>query len=149
MDTKKDNNNFEICTRAIIQKDGKILVCRFKGKNCYFFPGGHVEFFEKAEDALKRELKEELDMEINGCNFIGTVENTYEDEDDDFRRHEINLVFSVAASGEVKDKSMEDNLEFFFLDRVSFIKEDILPLALRDCIVKWIDDGKIFWGSQR
>lgn len=147
MDTKKDNK-FEICARAVIQKDGKILVCRFKGKDCYFFPGGHVEFFEKAEDALKRELKEELDMEISGCNFIGTVENAYQDDDDDFRRHEINLVFSVNALGEVKDKSMEDDLEFFFLDRDVFVKERILPIALRDSIVKWLNDGQRFWASQ-
>ena len=107
-----------------------------------------MEFFEKAEDALKRELKEELDMEINGCDFIGTVENAYQDDDEDFKRHEINLVFSVVAFGEVKDKSMEDDLEFFFLDKASLIKENILPMALKDCIIKWIDDKKMFWGSQ-
>lgn len=38
----------EVLVRAIIQIQGKILVCRKIGKDYYFFPGGHVDFGESA-----------------------------------------------------------------------------------------------------
>ncbi|MDD4531498.1 MAG: NUDIX domain-containing protein [Candidatus Pacebacteria bacterium] len=139
-------DGYEICARALIRKEGKVLVCRFKGKNFYFFPGGHVEFSEKAEDALRRELKEELDLEIEEMEYMGTVENIYEEDGD--KHHEINLVFGVEVKGEVTDKSMEDDLEFFFLDQTDFSKEKVLPLAMRDSVDQWLKDGRIFWASQ-
>jgi ADP-ribose pyrophosphatase YjhB (NUDIX family) len=40
--------NIEICVRAIIKSKGRILVCRHKEKKYYFFPGGHVDFGERA-----------------------------------------------------------------------------------------------------
>ena len=51
-------NQFEICVRAIIRRGNKILVCIGKKSGIYFFPGGHIEYGETAEAALKRELKE-------------------------------------------------------------------------------------------
>jgi len=139
-------DGYEICARALIRKEGKVLVCRFKGRSFYFFPGGHVEFSEKAEDALKRELKEELDLEIEKMEYMGTVENIYEEDGD--KHHEINLIFSVGVRGKVTDKSMEDDLEFFFLDETDLFKEKILPLAMRDSAIQWLKDGKVFWASQ-
>lgn len=139
-------DGYEICARALIRKEGKILVCRFKGRDFYFFPGGHVEWFEKSEDALRRELKEELDMETGQMEYVGTVENIYEDNGE--KHHEINLVFKVDPVGEVKDKSMEDDSDFFFLSTDDFSKETVLPLALRDSVAKWFKDKKIFWASQ-
>jgi ADP-ribose pyrophosphatase YjhB (NUDIX family) len=140
-------SNYEICARAVIEKDGKILVCKFKDHDFYFFPGGHVEFFEKAEDALERELKEELDMEVENMEYIGTVENIYEY--GGLKHHEINLIFKVIALREVKDKSMEDELDFFFLNKDDFVKAKFLPIALRNSIVEWLKDGKLFWASQQ
>lgn len=140
-------DGYEICARALIMKEGKVLVCRFKGRDFCFFPGGHVEWFEKAEDALRRELKEELDMEAGLMEYAGTVENIYEDNGKN--HHEINLVFKVEVPGEVKDKSMEDDLDFLFLDLAIFAEEKVLPLALRDSVLRWIEDGKTFWASQK
>jgi len=139
-------NNYEICTRAVIEKNGKILVCQFKGHDFYFLPGGHVEFFEKAKDALERELKEELDMEVESMEYIGTVENMYESEN--LKHHEINLIFKVDALGEVKDKSMEDELDFFFLDKDHFAEANFLPVALKNSMVEWFKDRNTFWASQ-
>jgi len=52
---------------AIIEKDGKILLTKrnvkpFKG--AWVIPGGHIEQYEKAEDAVKREVREETGLNI-------------------------------------------------------------------------------------
>lgn len=67
--------NIEIITRALILNKDKILLCKKKGKKYYFLPGGHVEFGESAEQALGRELKEELNIQTEIIDYIGTVEN--------------------------------------------------------------------------
>lgn len=91
----KYKDQFELCVRAIIQHNGKILVCRNKAKNYYFFPGGHVEFGENTKNALVRELKEELHIVIKKCSFIGVTENIFIEENQ--KHHELNLVFNVGV----------------------------------------------------
>ena len=62
-------------------KDGKFLICqRPKGKNCellWEFPGGKIEENETPEEALKREILEELNVHINVDKYIYTVEYDY------------------------------------------------------------------------
>jgi mutator protein MutT len=40
-------------------------------------PGGFIDLGEKAEDAVVREVKEELNLEVNAITFFGTFPNTY------------------------------------------------------------------------
>ncbi len=136
---------FELCVRGIIYHQGKVLVCKSKEKEYYFFPGGHINFTESAKEALNRELKEELDISIKSVSFIGAIENVFTDKGG--LHHELNLVFSVKAE-KVKDKSQEDHLDFHFFDVEKLSKENVLPLALRDSIIQWLKDGKVFWASQ-
>lgn len=144
--------NIEICVRAIIQSKRRILVCWHKEKKYYFFPGGHIDFGEMAEPALIRELKEELDIVVKKLSFVGLVENIYEEKRDKHKEHrgkhhEINLVFSVSAE-RVKDKSLEDHIDFFFMDMRQFAKARVLPLVLKQQVLKWLKDKKPFWASQ-
>lgn len=142
---KINKKDFELCVRAIIRHNGRILVCRHKGNNYYFFPGGHINFGETAKEALERELNEELYISIKNISFIGVVENVFTEESR--KHHELDLVFSVSVK-KVKDKSKEDHIDFFFFDIKKFSKEIIFPIALRNNILKWLKDGKIFWDSQ-
>jgi len=137
---------FEILVRGIIRKQGKILVCKRKDRNYYFFPGGHVNFGESAKKALTRELKEELNLSVQGVSFIGAMENIFRE--DGLKKHEFNLVYSVQAK-DAQDKSAEDNLDFFFFDIKRFSKERVLPTAMKEQVLKWLKDKKIFWIGQK
>ncbi|MFA9421954.1 MAG: (deoxy)nucleoside triphosphate pyrophosphohydrolase [Sedimentibacter sp.] len=46
-------------------------------KGMWEFPGGKMEPNESREDALKREIEEELNTEISICDFIQTIEYDY------------------------------------------------------------------------
>jgi ADP-ribose pyrophosphatase YjhB (NUDIX family) len=144
--------NIEICVRAIIESKGRILVCWHKEKKYYFFPGGHIGFGETAEPALIRELKEELDIVVKKLSFIGLVENIYIEKRDKHKEHkgkhhEINLVFSVKAE-KIKDKSLEDHIDFIFWNKKDFASKKIFPFALQKQVLKRLKDKKPFLASQ-
>ncbi|NDK08173.1 NUDIX domain-containing protein [Candidatus Gracilibacteria bacterium] len=55
----------ERVTRCIIKnKDEKIILVKHKGKNFWVLPGGHIEKKENIYTAIKREIKEELGVNI-------------------------------------------------------------------------------------
>ena len=70
---------------AVIVRDGKILcVQRPEHTKEYVslkweFPGGKVEVGESREEALVREIREELSIDIEVSEFLMTVEHTYPD----------------------------------------------------------------------
>ena len=68
-------------TAAVIEKDGKILIAqRRKGSTLggrWEFPGGKIEPGETAEVCLKRELKEEFDIESEIGEFITASQFRY------------------------------------------------------------------------
>lgn len=69
---------------AALLKDGdKLLICqRPVGKNLalyWEFAGGKIEKGESAQQALKRECKEELDVEIDVGELYATINHEYDD----------------------------------------------------------------------
>lgn len=65
---------------AIIIKDNDVLIAqRSSGEFCglWEFPGGKIEEKETAPEALTREIREELNMEINILNYFTTIEYDY------------------------------------------------------------------------
>jgi 8-oxo-dGTP diphosphatase len=60
--------NIVVC--ALIHRNGKIFVARRAATKAIFpgrfeLPGGHVDLGENLKNALKRELREELQVEVN------------------------------------------------------------------------------------
>ena len=65
---------------AVIRKDDKIFATQ-RGygefKDGWEFPGGKIEDGESPEQALAREIKEELDTDINVGDLIDTIDYDY------------------------------------------------------------------------
>ena len=65
---------------AVILRDGRVFATQ-RGygdfKDYWEFPGGKMEKGESREDALKREIREELAADISVDQFLETVEYDY------------------------------------------------------------------------
>jgi len=66
---------------ALIYKDGRLLVCQRRADGAFplkwEFPGGKVEKGEADLDALERELREELDIDVGGARFLFQHTHSY------------------------------------------------------------------------
>ena len=65
---------------AIIKKQDKIFITRRsygEFADMWEFPGGKIELGESREEALIREVKEELELDINNLEYLKTVEYDY------------------------------------------------------------------------
>lgn len=76
--------------RALIVRDGKIAVHREtrQGRAHLALPGGRVNRWERARDALVRELREELDLDVEPERLLYVCEAVKE-----HRLQDLNLVF--------------------------------------------------------
>ena len=56
--------------------------------------GGGIEFGEKAEDTVRRELNEEINVEIEDVRYLGTLENIFTFNGGSY--HEVVMVYDAA-----------------------------------------------------
>ena len=65
---------------AVIMKEGRVFATQ-RGygefKDGWEFPGGKIETGESPEEALRREIREELEVEVNVGDHIDTIEYDY------------------------------------------------------------------------
>lgn len=85
------NNRFNYRVVGIAVHENSVLLHKGEDEDFWTFPGGRAEFGEPAEQTLKREMREEIGVEIEVVRLLWFVENffTYEDK----HYHEIALYF--------------------------------------------------------
>lgn len=113
---------------GIFIKDDRILAMEgydeIKKEILYRPLGGEIELGEKGENALRREIKEEINAEINGIEYLGVIENifTYNGQPG----HEIDLIYRA----EFIDLSFYDQSEINGLEADTHIKAVWIPLKV-------------------
>ncbi|MBR6149556.1 MAG: (deoxy)nucleoside triphosphate pyrophosphohydrolase [Lachnospiraceae bacterium] len=92
---------------AAIIKDDKKIFATERGygeyKGWWEFPGGKVEAGEEPEQALIREIREELTCEITVSEFIKTIEYDYPD-----FHLSMDCFFAEIKSGQIELKEAKD-----------------------------------------
>ena len=90
---KVEETCFNYRVGAICKHDNKILILQNKGEDYWYVPGGRVKLLENSEDALKRELAEEIGVPIKRKRLIWSVENFFTLSERKF--HEISFYYEV------------------------------------------------------
>ena len=113
-----------ITTDGIILKDKQILLIKrknepFKGK--WALPGGFVEYGEKTEDAVMREVSEETGVKTK----IRTLAGVYSDPNRDPRGHIITIIYVLDIVDEnVKAGDDASDVKFFDVHQLPALATD-------------------------
>jgi len=115
-------------------KDGIVLIRRRNDpyKDYYALPGGIVEYGEKVEDALIREVKEETGLDVEIKKIIGV----YSDPNRDPRGHFVSICFlAIPTGGKLKAGSDAKDIKIFHLNslpKLAFDHEKMIKDAKAD-----------------
>ncbi len=120
----------KVIVAGLVKKDGRVLLVKeiLESKLPYWIvPGGKVEFGESLVDAVKREIKEETNLDVEVLRLL------------DFKEH-VNLKYdyhTVIFFFLVKPLNESIKLPEEILDAKFFAKEEVKNLDLVDS-AKWI-----------
>ncbi len=121
----------ETIARGVCIVDGKVLLCRGKGLESTYLPGGHIEFGEKGAEALVREMKEETGLDSVAGKLLGVVENSFMQNG---RQHcEINLVYELSLEDPAAAEGLaaqEDWIEFEWRPIADLSAANLLPAEM-------------------
>ena len=123
--SKKKKKRFpRVAVDAIIMKNQEILLIQ-RGKppfvDSWALPGGHIELGEIVEDAVKREIKEETNLEIK----IDKLFNVYSKPDRDPRGHYITIVYACTMINKNQEALGGDDAKkakFFSIKEITEMK---------------------------
>ena len=112
---------------GLIRRGDDLLVCEFydhvKQQIFYRLPGGGIEFGERGQEALRREFREELGVELDGVRYVATIENIFTHEGQ--RGHEIVLLYKATST----DPSFYEREAFEIDEDGEILKACWMPLA--------------------
>ena len=95
-------------TAAVLIKNNKILVQRDRNGTAFALPGGHVRTGETSENALIREISEEIGADIK-CKRLLWIEESFWNGDEK-QKHNIAFYYLVELC---ENQDIPDNGEFF------------------------------------
>jgi 8-oxo-dGTP diphosphatase len=126
----------KITVDGIIIKDDEIILIKRKYepyKNSWALPGGYVEYNEKTEDAIIREIFEETGIKTKINKLIGV----YSDPKRDPRGHTISIIYELKIiNGKIKSGDDASEVDFFKFDdipeKLSFDHKKIISDYLKE-----------------
>ncbi len=68
--------------RILLIKEGEIVLVKHTYQDCWYLPGGGVKKGETIEEAVKREVNEELSGEIHLMELLGAYSSFFEGKND-------------------------------------------------------------------
>ncbi len=98
--------------------EGIVLIERKNPPHGLALPGGFVDIGEKVEDAVVREMKEEISLDVK----IIKLFNVYSDPKRDPRFHTVSCVFECKAFGIPKGSDDAKEAKIYKLEEIPFDK---------------------------
>jgi 8-oxo-dGTP diphosphatase len=104
---------------CVVEQEDKILLIRRKNppyEGHWALPGGFIEYWEKAEDAVIREVKEEANVDISVEGLLGV----YSEPGRDPRGHVISICYIAKGEGSAQGGSDAGDAKFFDLAEINY-----------------------------
>ncbi|HEX5056566.1 MAG TPA: NUDIX domain-containing protein [Gammaproteobacteria bacterium] len=140
----------EKTVRAIIINNSHLLTLRPETKDIFFTPGGRVGPDETLQEALLRELSEELPgvaCEIGG--YLGTVEHRWLEpaREQVTGLHHFYRVYTPALVAPVAPPAAESGLSFVWLHVDELSAYPVQPPSLVMLVPRLLAGGKTLWSA--
>jgi len=111
-------------------------------------PGGHIEYGENIISAIKREIKEETDLNIENVEFVSTKEIIKSEEFiKDSKRHFICLDYSAKLSDKNQEAILDgrEGVEYFWMKPKDILKRNDIENATKGIIEDFfVNKKKVF-----
>lgn len=137
-----ENSNFVYRVAALIILNNKILVQKNNTYDYVTLPGGKCMVNETSNEALKREIFEEMGLVVDHIKTKAIIENFFHSDFDNKNRHELLFINEVKVLGEVDtskiilnlDDKYDDNQYFEWMNISDLEKVNIKPSFLLNII---------------
>lgn len=124
---------------VILEYNKKILIEKNKEFDYCVLPGGRIHTLESTEEALIREVKEELGIDISEKNLkiFSIIENFFEKDNKNY--HELYYLYKIEQDNDYNIKDGFENIDnndsdFYWYTREKFKENNILPSILKEII---------------
>ena len=140
---KNNDYNFKFRVSGLIIKNNKLLLVDMDDNGFLCLPGGYVELGETTEEAVRRELKEEIQKDVKIEKQLGVVENYFINKYSK-KMHEISFYYLMDfVSNDIvdndftlveNDKGRTIKLDFKWIDINDLNDFDVRPALLKNII---------------
>ena len=137
-----ETEEFHGRTCGIIKQENKFLIMRVNKTSYYHIPGGHIELGEDSEQALTREIKEEIGCDIQQINLFAIQENFWTRNNK--KCHGIEFYYIIKPKQRLQMIDYEENeidkgegklLEFKWVTLDDLKDIDLRPNNIRDMLI--------------
>jgi 8-oxo-dGTP pyrophosphatase MutT (NUDIX family) len=141
----------QLLARALVvrieDQEVAVLLAQQIGATHTFLPGGHVDRGEGLVQALRREFREELGVDVRVGRYLGAVEHQWPTEDP--KHYEVSHVFAVEPTDPLDEPtSRESHLRFFWCPITALGEHNLLAEPLTYLIPAYVSgDPAIWWAS--
>lgn len=139
---KTENEEFHGRTCGIIKQKDKFLIMKVNKTDYYHIPGGHIEIGEDSEQAVIREIKEEIGCDVQEATLFAIQENFWLRNNK--KCHGIEFYYIITPKQQLKmenyekienDKGEEKLLEFKWVTSEELKDIDLRPANIRDMLI--------------
>lgn len=129
----KPEQTQRLAAYGVLVESGRLLLCRLNLPNewdgHWTLPGGGLEFGEHPEQGLRREFREETNLQVSARRLLGIDSRIYT-EDPNHHHHALRFIYSVSRVGgslTSEEVGTTDLAKFFTRDEVEGLP--VVPLV--------------------
>ena len=137
--TKLDNTVFGVRATALIVEEGKLLVV--EDEDGFYTIGGAIQVGERTEEAVIREVKEELGVKAQAGQLAFVVENRFEQDGVSYHNIEFHYLVDLLEDAPLTMQEDEKRQPCEWIDLDKLEDFQLVPAFLKTALPDW--DGQL------